>query len=149
MSSIILSFVGQQDPFSGNTNQEGSIVSLIRHLTTENQQIKHVFLLATKGTEQGGKDTQEWLQADIGIADNAIELILVDEALSSDPIDVLLATRAAQKALDRAQQIADREDILEFNASSGTPAMKSTWSILQSAGYAPHSRVWQVATLEN
>lgn len=144
MSSIILSFVGQQDPFSGNTKHEGSIVSLIKHLLDQNQQIKHVFLLATQGTEPGGKETQEWLEIEIGIPARAIELILVDEALSSDPIDVLLATRAAQKALDRAQQIAERGDILEFNASSGTPAMKSTWSILQSAGYAPHSRVWQV-----
>jgi hypothetical protein len=144
MPSIILSFVGQQDPFSGNTKQEGSIVSLVRHLIAKECPIEHVFLLATKGTEQGGKDTQEWLQIDIGIPETAIELILVNEALSSDPIDVLLATKAAKETLDRAKAIAKPKDILEFNASSGTPAMKSTWSILQSAGYAPHSRVWQV-----
>ncbi len=34
--------------------------------------------------------------------------------------------------------------MLELNASSGTPMMKSSWSILQAAGYAPRSHVWQV-----
>ena len=32
MASIILSFVGNQDPESKQTREEGSIVTLIRHL---------------------------------------------------------------------------------------------------------------------
>jgi CRISPR-associated protein (Cas_Csm6) len=145
MASIILSFVGNQDPFSGDTNQEGSIVSLVKHLVLEkDRKIKQVFLLATDGTLAGAKDTQEWLHSEFNLAIESIELIQVDEALSQDPIDILLATNAAKEVLTRAKKLVSQGDILEFNASSGTPAMKSTWSILQSAGYAPHSRVWQV-----
>ncbi len=145
MASIILSFVGNQDPFSGDTNQEGSIVSLVKHLVLEkDRNIKQVFLLATNGTLAGAKDTQEWLHSEFSIAIEAIELSQVDEALSQDPIDILLATNAAKEVLNRAKKLVSPGDILEFNASSGTPAMKSTWSILQSAGYASHSRVWQV-----
>lgn len=145
MASIILSFVGQQDPFSGITNDEGSIVSLIKHLVLEtHQKIKHIFLLATDGTLAGAKDTQEWLHSELNLTVESIEIISVDEALSQDPIDILLATNAAKAVLIKAKQLISLGDILEFNASSGTPAMKSTWSILQSAGYAPHSRVWQV-----
>ena len=145
MASIILSFVGNQDPFSGDTNQEGSIVSLFKHLVLEkDRKIKQVFLLATDGTLAGAKDTQEWLHSEFNLAIESIELIQVDEALSQDPIDILLATNAAKEVLIRAKKLISPGDMLEFNASSGTPAMKSTWSILQSAGYAPHSRVWQV-----
>jgi CRISPR-associated protein (Cas_Csm6) len=145
MASIILSFVGNQDPFSGDTNQEGSIVSLVKHLVLEkDRKIKQIFLLATNGTLAGAKDTQEWLHSEFNLAIESIELIQVDEALSQDPIDILLATNAAKEVLMRAKKLVSQGDILEFNASSGTPAMKSTWSILQSAGYAPHSRVWQV-----
>jgi hypothetical protein len=145
MASIILSFVGQQDPFSGITNDEGSIVSLVKHLGSEkNQKIKHIFLLATDSTLPGANDTQEWLSSELNLMEESIDIISVDEALSQDPIDILLATNAAKAVLIKAKKLVSSGDILEFNASSGTPAMKSTWSILQSAGYAPSSRVWQV-----
>ena len=91
MASIILSFVGNQDPFSGDTNQEGSIVSLVKHLVLEkDRNIKQVFLLATDGTIAGAKDTQKWLHSEFNLAIESIELIQVDEALSQDPIDILL-----------------------------------------------------------
>lgn len=145
MASIILSFVSQQDPFSGITNDEGSIVSLVRHLgLEEHQKIKHIFLLATDSTLPGAKDTQEWLSSELNLTAESIDIISVDESLSQDPIDILLATNAAKAVLIKAKKLLSSGDILEFNASSGTPAMKSTWSILQSAGYAPSSRVWQV-----
>jgi CRISPR-associated protein (Cas_Csm6) len=38
----------------------------------------------------------------------------------------------------------NQQDTLELNASSGTPAMKGAWSLLQAAGYAPRSHVWQI-----
>ena len=125
MASIILSFVGQQDPFSGTTNDEGSIVSLVKYLILEkDRKIKHILLLATDGTLAGAKDTQEWLNSEFQIPLDKIELIQVDEALSQDPIDILLATSAAKEVLARAKKLSSQGDILEFNASSGTPAMK-------------------------
>jgi hypothetical protein len=68
----------------------------------------------------------------------------VDEALSEDPIDSLLAIQVARSAVAAVQGWRSVGDWLELNASSGTPAMKAAWSILQAAGYVPQSRVWQV-----
>jgi hypothetical protein len=87
--------------------------------------------------------TEQWLTEEIGMT-TKIELIAVDAALSEDPIDITLATNAAKQALALARSGATEEATFEFNSSSGTPTMKSTWSILQAAGYAPHSHVWQV-----
>jgi hypothetical protein len=75
MASIILSFVGNQDPFAVG-DREGSIVTLVRHLIAQKQQIKHVLLLATNGTKQGSLDTKEWLHTDIGLSLESIELAI-------------------------------------------------------------------------
>lgn len=144
MSSIILSFVGNQDPFSDNTSQEGSIVTLIRHLLTENHSIKRVILLHTLTTEERAELTKDWLRSEANLSSEIVEIIPVDEALSKDPVNLLLAAQEARKGLDKALPYLIKEDRLEFNASSGTPVMKSAWSILQAAGYAPKSCVWQI-----
>lgn len=143
MSSIILSFVGSQDPYSDRTKEEGSIVTLVKHLLAQQKQISHLYLLFTDDLHERAELTEQWLKEEIGIP-SSIELVPLDPALSADPIDIALATAAAKKALELARKCAAEGDIFEFNASSGTPTMKSTWSILQAAGYAAHSHVWQV-----
>jgi hypothetical protein len=87
MASIILSFIGEQDPYSGKTKEEGSIVTLVKHLLSENIEIAHLFLLFTKDLHEGAKLTEEWLKEEIGLTAE-IELIAVDVALSEDPIDI-------------------------------------------------------------
>ncbi len=148
MTSIVLSFVGNQDPGTDKNDQEGSIVSLTNHLLEQNQEIERVILLYTHGTQEAANFTKEWLLSSevqpLKIVEENIELIPVDEKLSQDPIDLLLAIQAARQALEKAQSYLRPGDRLELNASSGTPAMKSAWNILQAAGYAPQSRVWQV-----
>lgn len=144
MASIILSFVGSQDPFA-KTDTEGSIVTLVKHLLQEQTVIKHVILLHTTGTEQNAIDTKAWLESDpVNFAPESVDLMPVDDRLSNDPVNLLLAVEAARSGLERARSKSNSEDVLEFNASSGTPVMKSSWSILQAAGYVPHSHVWQV-----
>jgi CRISPR-associated protein (Cas_Csm6) len=143
MASIILSFVGTQDPYSERTKEEGSIVSLAKHLLEKSQEIKHILLLYTQDLEPRATLTQEWLKEELKLT-SEIELIAVSEILSDDPIDILRATTAAKQALESAQRLATKGDYLEMNFSSGTPTMKSTWTILQAAGYAPNGRVWQV-----
>lgn len=143
MASIILSFVGTQDPYSDRTNEEGSIVTFVKYLSAQNNSITHIFLLFTQDLQERAEITQQWLKEEAKIT-ALVELIPVDPALSEDPIDIALATTAAKQALIVARKHAVTGDTFEFNSSSGTPTMKSTWSILQAAGYAPHSRVWQV-----
>lgn len=144
-SSIVLSFVGQQDPYSENTNQEGSIATLIRHLLDQKYNIRRVILLHTQDVAQKANDTKHWLQdKPFNLSEESIELVPVGEELSTDPVSLLLAVKEARKGLDKAIPYLSKQDRLEFNASSGTPVMKTSWSLLQAAGYASHSSVWQV-----
>lgn len=144
-SSIVLSFVGQQDPYSENTNQEGSIATLIRHLLDQKYSIRRVILLHTQDVAQKASDTKHWLQGDsFHLPEESIELVPVGAELSTDPVSLLLAVQEARKGLEKAIPYLSKQDRLEFNASSGTPVMKTSWSLLQAAGYAPHSSVWQV-----
>jgi hypothetical protein len=144
MASMILSFVGNQDPHSKHNN-EGSIVSLIKHLCQHQVDIQSVWLLHTDSMQQNAIDTKDWLVSEIeSLTANAIALIPVSVALSDDPINQWLAVQEARKAVEQARSHQSAEDTLDFNASSGTPAMKSAWGILQATGYAPRSHICQV-----
>lgn len=143
MSSIILSFVGNQDPF-GKDHDEGSIVSLVQHLKHLLKPIKQVVLLYTATTKTGAIDTQTWLSTTLELPAEAIQLLPVAPALSVDPVNLWLAVQAAKTGLEAAIAHGTPQDTIELNASSGTPVMKSAWSILQAAGYAPKSQLWQV-----
>lgn len=148
MASILLSFVGNQDPVSDSTREDGSIVSLVRHLATQGQPIKRVILLYTTGessTADRADLTQGWLtDAPFHLDPSAVELLPVGDDLSHDPVNLWLAVQAAQQGLAVALAVMAAPDYLEINGSSGTPVMKSAWSILQAAGFAPRSRLWQV-----
>lgn len=148
MASILLSFVGNQDPVSDNTREDGSIVSLVRYLVTQGQTIKRVILLYTTGessTADRADLTRGWLtDAPFHLDPSAVELLPVGDDLSHDPVNLWLAVQAAQQGLAVALAVVAATDRLEINGSSGTPVMKSAWSILQAAGFAPKSRLWQV-----
>ncbi len=141
-SSIVLSFVGSQDPYSDNT--EGSIATLIRHLLNQNYNLRRVILLYTQRFVQNANDTKYLLQSEFNIPEESIELVPVCTELSEDPVSLLFAVQEARKGLEKAKPYLSKQDRLEFNASSGTPVMKTSWSLLQAAGYARHSSVWQV-----
>lgn len=148
MASILLSFVGNQDPVSDSTREDGSIVSLVRHLVMHEQTIKQVILLYTlgdSGTAERAELTQGWLtDAPFYLEPSTVTLLSVGNNLSHDPVNLWLAVQAAQQGVAVALAMATGADRLEINGSSGTPVMKSAWSILQAAGYAPGSRLWQV-----
>jgi len=143
MASIVLSFVGQQDPFGSRTG-EGSIVTLIRALVSQGTVIKRAILIYTEGTATGAKETKEWLVSELGIDGGDVELVPASWELSNDPTDLLKAVQEARRGLDLARLSMEKGDRIEFNASSGTPAMKSAFSLLQAAGYAANGQVWQV-----
>lgn len=142
MAIILLSFVGKQDPFSPKNGEEGSIVTLVKELSAENQIIKNAILLHTEGTLTEAELTKDWIEENYTC--QKITLIPVNNKLSDDPVNLTLAIQEAKKALYFAQKLQQKGDVLALNASSGTPIMKSAWAILQTAGYAPLSNVWQV-----
>ena len=143
MASIILSFVGQQDPFGKETG-EGSIVTLVRDLVAQGKIIKRAVLIYTEKTATGAKETREWITLELGIDTRNVELVPASWELSNDPTDLLKAAQEARRGLDLARLSMEKGDRIEFNASSGTPAMKSAFSLLQAAGYATNGQVWQV-----
>ena len=143
MASIVLSFVGNQDPF-GSRSGEGSIVTLVKYLVENGKKIKKAILIYTEGTASGAKDTRDWLVTELGIGGEDVELVPASWELSNDPTDLLKAAQEARRGLDLARLTLEKGDRIEFNASSGTPAMKSAFSILQAAGYVANGQVWQV-----
>ena len=143
MASIVLSFVGNQDPF-GSRSGEGSIVTLVKYLVENGKKIKKAILIYTEGTASGAKDTKDWLLTELGISGEDVELVPASWELSNDPTDLLKAAQEARRGLDLARLTLEKGDRIEFNASSGTPAMKSAFSILQAAGYVANGQVWQV-----
>jgi hypothetical protein len=144
MTSIVLSFVGEQDPYSEKTKEEGSIVTLLRHLVAQKYEIKKAVLLHTEGTSKGALDTRDWIASESRLKLIEVELVAVSEDLSRDPTDLLKAAQEARRGLDLIKGIMEDGDRIEFNASSGTPAMKSAFSILQAAGYVANGQVWQI-----
>ena len=144
MASIVLSFVGEQDPYSEKTEEEGSIVTLLRYLISEGHQIQLAILLHTEGTAKKAEDTRDHVATEAQLLSIDVELVSVSEELSKDPTDLLKAAQEARRGLSQIQANMKSDDFVEFNASSGTPAMKSAFSVLQAAGYVSNSRVWQV-----
>lgn len=147
MASIVLSFVGNQDPFGGKTG-EGSLVTLVRSLVENGKKIKAVVLIYTKDTSVGAKETKDWLLDELGIDDDAVKLISASSGLSDDPTDLFEAAQEASKGLDLAQLYIENGDLIELNASSGTPAMKYSFTLLQAAGYVVNGQVWQIRNPE-
>jgi len=147
MASILFSFVGNQDPVSHNTNEEGSIVTLVRYLLAQQKTIKKIILLYTETTAKGAEETQEWL---LDILENSpfkpedFSLIQVQEKLSTDPVNLSLVIEEVKTQIKKIQEIQKGDDILELNSSSGTPTMKASLGVLQGAGYLPKSNIWQV-----
>lgn len=144
MGSFVLSFVGSQDPYSKHTNEEGSIVTLLNFLVQRSTPLKKVVLLYTNGTAENARETQIYIASESQFAEVEVELIPVDQKLSEDPANLLLAAQEAKQGLERVKCQMQPGDRLEFNASSGTPVMKSAFSLLQAAGYTGQSQVWQV-----
>ncbi|NJL02747.1 MAG: hypothetical protein HC910_20100 [Spirulinaceae cyanobacterium SM2_1_0] len=145
MASILVSFVGMQDPFA-KTDREGSIVTMVKYLRSQSVDILGAVLLYTTDTAQNATDTRDWLTDEFSDIDpDAIDLISVDAELSEDPVNLLFAVKAARRGLDEAKLRASESDTLDLNASSGTPVMKSSWGVLKAAGYiARRDRIWQI-----
>ena len=64
MKQVLLSFVGDQDPCSQKTQEEGSVVTLCRHLHVDEVHLMPSAKLPDvySSTEKGAYETKEWLQ---------------------------------------------------------------------------------------
>lgn len=146
MTRILISPVGQQDPYSEKTNEEGSIVTICR---AERPDL--AFLLptaeradASTHTAQNARDTVDILADEVPTIRCHVRPLDV-----SDPTDytqvVPEVDRVIRGILDEIAALADPEIIL--NGSSATPQIKVACLMLAATG-ALACRVLQVANPE-
>lgn len=139
---ILLSFVGEQDPVSNTTNEEGSIVTLTREIGPD-----QVILFPTAAgqgrsdTQSGAEATSHWLSTELEVCPQVRILPLelpdpTDYALILPQIHAKLKTIAALFHDDRNE--------VHLNFSSGTPQMKSVWLLLANSGIFANCHLWQV-----
>jgi hypothetical protein len=139
---ILFSFVGDQDPVSYKTGEEGSIVTLCRHIRPDS-----VYLYPTAAgekvlseTQTRADETRHWIATEISPAPqvNIVPLHL------SDPTDFALILPAIHQALKKNPVLKTDGCEVHLNCSSGTPQMKSVWLVVANSGLLPGCRLWQV-----
>jgi len=88
MTTILISFVGTQDPYSDKNKKNGSILTLTKYLLDQKEEIKKSILLYTQDLETQAELTKECLQQEFSLL--KVELIKVNQLLSIDPINLLM-----------------------------------------------------------
>ena len=139
---LLLSFVGEQDPVSNITNEEGSIVTLCRKLRPD----RVVLFPSCSGrangdTQNGAETTAYWLESELSTPPkvSCLPLLLADP---TDYSQILPQLHSRLKSLAAELQAEDTVSCLNF--SSGTPQMKSVWLLLANSGLFQNCQLWQV-----
>ena len=146
MLKVLLSYVGVQDPFSEQTNEEGSILALCRFLKPD-----VVYLIPTasglninSSTEENAELTRDWIidfkkdiNTDVQIFINSIKL--------EDPTDYsAILPKARSLVGEILQELSEFEYELHINCSSGTPQLKNSWMIMANGGVFDNPQLYQV-----
>ena len=139
---LLLSFVGEQDPFSNSTNEEGSIVTLCRTLKPD----RVVLFPSDSGradgdTQKNAEATAHWLATELSPAPE-VSILPLSLPNPTDYAQILPQLHARLKTLAPLLQAEDSVSCLNF--SSGTPQMKSVWLLLANSGMFQNCQLWQV-----
>ena len=149
MIKVLLSFVGEQDPISAKTMEEGAIVTLYRQIKPD-----YVFLLPTadslrsmpvntklkRSMEDNARETKGWIINEIDA--NANIFIRPIEVIPVDYNEIIGKARAKVEEIKK--EFSDCEVEFHLNTSSGTPQMKGVWLYLSTTGFFRLARLWQV-----
>ena len=139
---LLLSFVGEQDPVSNITNEEGSIVTLCRRLQPDRVILFPSVSGRTDGnTQSGAEATAYWLSTELAPGP---EVSCLPLALA-DPTDYAQILPQLHKRLKSLAPLLQAEDTVAcLNFSSGTPQMKSIWLLLANSGLFQNCQLWQI-----
>jgi len=139
LGKVLVSFVGEQDPYSEKTDTEGAIVTLAKYLHP-----KTIFMLPTKRmpdvkseTESHANSTREWLTTpEYGFSQDNIYITPLP---LTDPRSIPQLLELGSEEIKRIiGSLNPQEDELIINTSSGTPQMQSCWYIWANSGlFAP------------
>lgn len=139
MKKVLLTFVGEQDPYSEKTDNEGAIVTLTKSIKPD-----LVFMFPSKRlpgikseTETNAQLTKEWLME---YTDLNEENIFLHPLSLVDPRDIPVLLDQGSNEIKRILEILGEENAeLAINTSSGTPQMQSCWYIWVNSGlFAPY-----------
>lgn len=148
MKKALFTFVGLQDPVSEKTDEEGSIITLCRHIKPD---IVYMFPTA-KGlgvksdTEECARDTKDWIKDEIS---KETEVFIIPVRI--DPTNYTqILDKAKEEILTSYEDVRNNYSDIELhaNCSSGTPQQKACWLVLANAGLLPSIRLWQVGNPE-
>ncbi|MFW0861844.1 MAG: RNA repair transcriptional activator RtcR family protein [Dethiobacter sp.] len=142
---ILLSFVGKQDPISGNTNEEGAIVTLCRELKPD---ALYLYPTASSDTAQSETQTQAnetcyWIATEVSPSIR----VCIEPLVLPDPTDFAAILPRLHESLKKHPELKAADEI-HMNCSSGTPQMQSTWLLIANSGLLPGRRLWQVKNPE-
>jgi hypothetical protein len=139
MGKVLLTFVGEQDPYSNKTDSEGSIVTLVKSISPD-----LVYMLPSKRlpgikseTESNAILTKEWLIDFVKLDKKNIYLYPLS---ITDPRNIPVLLDQGSVEIKRILETLGEEDVeLAINTSSGTPQMQSCWYIWVNSGlFAPY-----------
>lgn len=139
---VLLSFVGEQDPISDNTAEEGSIVTLCRYLQPD---VVYLYPSAAgksikSETQSHANLTKDWLATEV----SPTIQVHIGPLLLPDPTDYAAILSKLHRFLKTHKELLDEDYELHLNCSSGTPQMKSIWLIIANSGLLPGCKLWQV-----
>ncbi len=138
MKTVLLSFVGQNDPL-GRENTEGPILTLLHKF-----QPNEVILMAVdeKGMEYA-KDTLVWI---IETFPSLSVEHIHKEFRRGDPVDYEFVLTFAHEVIQkyRNQTWAKEEVVVLANASSGTPQMTTAMILLKTMGFYGDGQAYRV-----
>ncbi|POB10107.1 hypothetical protein [Sulfobacillus sp. hq2] len=140
--TIFLSFAGARDPVADDTNEEGSIVTLWRWWRDHGQPVDQVWLFSVNAEgQQYAQNTRDWLISEHLCTAEQIQLYHRE----ASPVDYEAVTQFAFEVVQQNVNTRNDNDVtIFFNASSGTPTMKLSGSLLSAAGLLPGGKIWTV-----
>ncbi|MEW6229512.1 MAG: hypothetical protein AB1700_15705 [Bacillota bacterium] len=141
---VLLTFVGDQDPISEKTNEEGSIVTLVREIRPD---IVGMFPSADipgvrSSTERNALETRDWIHSEIA---SDIQVYIRPLSLT-DATDYVQILREGEQEVQKFTSMLPHAQEAEFylNTSSGTPQMKAAFLLWANSGFIPRARLMQV-----
>lgn len=135
---ILLTFVGNQDPFSDKTKQEGAILTIVQQLKPD-----YIYLFPSarlpgnsSETETNAEETKEWL---INFFNSNSNNIFIRPLSLSDPRRIPdILDQGSREIKYILNSVSSENTEIIINVSSGTPQMQSCWYIWANSGlFAP------------
>ncbi len=130
MARVLISAVGNRDPYDEKNRNKGPILTTLDHLNTDSVLLVYNTPPAPRNMEQNALETEKALQQYQGVQVEMFPLEL------PDPTDYDAVLEAFRKT---AEEISKKyiQDELLIAVSSGTPQMQAAWLLLISQGLLP------------